>query len=358
MSLEEIELLRVRLPLRRPFTTSFGTMAEKDCVLVRALGAGGAEGWGECVASTLPDYSGEWTGAAWLLLRDVLAPAALSGRVPGVRGNPMARAALEVALLDLDLRERGVPLRDHLGGVRTRVPCGVSLGIERSVEDLLEQVRGFTDAGYRRVKLKIRPGHDVEVVRAVREAFPDLPLSADANAAYRPEDAERLAQLDAFGLEYLEQPLAADRLVGHAELQARLRTPICLDETITSVAVAREAIGLGACRVVNIKIGRVGGLREAVAVHDAAAEAGVPVWCGGMLETGVGRAANVALATLPNFTLPGDTSGSDRYFEQDLTEPFVVDPDGTMAVPDGPGIGVAPLPERLSRAERLRIGEG
>lgn len=354
--LAAVELVRVRLPLRRPFTTSFGTTAEKDCVLVRALGDDGAEGWGECVAGTRPDYSGEWTEGAWLLLRDVLAPAALAGGDPGVRGNPMARAALEVALLDLDLRRRGVSLSAHLGGVRSRVACGVSLGIERSIDDLLAEVSRFVAAGYRRVKLKIEPGRDVEVVRAVREAFPTVPLSADANAAYQPSDAEHLAGLDAFGLEYLEQPLGEEHLVGHADLQARMETPLCLDETITSATVAREAIRLGACRVINIKLGRVGGIGEAVRIHDAAAEEDVPVWCGGMLETGVGRAANLALASLPNFRLPGDTSASDRYFAEDLTEPFVVDPDGTMAVPQGPGIGVTPAPERLEGAKRIRVG--
>ncbi|MGH2678157.1 MAG: o-succinylbenzoate synthase [Actinomycetota bacterium] len=343
-----IELLRVRLPLRRAFTTSFGTSTEKECVLVRAIGDD-AEGWGECTAMERPAYSAEWIDGAWLVLRVVLGSAALAGMDARVRGHPMARAATEVALTDLDLRRRGVPLADHLGAVRDRVPCGVSVGLEDRTEDLLALVAGFVAAGYRRVKLKIEPGRDLDVVRPVREAFPDTPLSVDANAAYTEETADRLLPLDDFGLEYVEQPLPEDDLLGHIRLQERMRTFLCLDESVTSAAVARTAIELGACRVINVKLGRVGGLAETLRIQDAAMAAGVPLWCGGMLETGIGRAANVALAALPGFTMPGDTSASDRYFEQDLTEPFVVDRDGTMAVPKGPGLGVEPLPEVLAR---------
>ena len=355
--LDGVELLRIRLPYRRPFTTSQWTSTEKDAVLVRAFGDEGAEGWGECVAAEAPWYSSEWTGGAWLALRDFLVPAALNGRPHGVRGHPMAAAALEVALVDLALRRRGENLSAHLQGVRDRVDCGVSVGLENTVDELLSQVDGFVRAGYRRLKLKIKPGADVDLVRAVRGSFPSVPLTVDANAAYSMDDAGRLAELDAFGLKYIEQPLEPDRLLDHAELQKKLATPICLDETITSAAVAADAIRVGACRVINIKLGRVGGLTEALRIHELAREAGVPVWCGGMLETGIGRAANLALASLPGFTLPGDTSASARYFERDLTEPFVVDPDGTMAVPQGPGIGVDPLPEALAAAtlERLTI---
>jgi O-succinylbenzoate synthase len=267
----------------------------------------------------------------------------------------MAGAALEVALVDLALRRRGQSLSAHLGGVRDRVECGVSVGLQDSIDELLSQVERFVGAGYRRVKLKIKPGQDVVPVRAVRDSFPDIPLTVDANAAYSISDADRLAELDAFGLKYIEQPLGPERLLDHADLQEKLVTPICLDETITSAAVAADAIRLGACRVVNIKLGRVGGLIEAVRIHDLARDAGVPVWCGGMLETGIGRAANLALASLPNFTYPGDTSGSDRYFHRDLTEPFVVEADGTMAVPAGPGIGVDPLPEALAEATAERV---
>ena len=352
-----VELLRVRLPLKRPFTTSFGTSADKECVLVRAIGSDGAEGWGECTAMEAPRYSGEWNDGAWLVLRDHLIPAALAGGPSGIRGHPMAEAALEVALVDLELRSKGVSLAKHLGGVRDRVPCGVSVGIEDRIDDLLEVVSGFVAAGYRRVKLKIEPGRDAAVVRAVRDAFPDAPLSVDANAAYTRETAEVLLELDGLGLEYVEQPLPEDDLLGHIELQRRMATPLCLDETITSARVARGAIELGACRIINVKLGRVGGLAEALRIHEVAREAGVPLWVGGMLETGVGRAANVALASLPGFTLPGDTSASDRYFERDLTEPFVVEPDGTMAVPGGPGLGVTPFPDRLEAAtvDRLTV---
>jgi O-succinylbenzoate synthase len=357
MSFAGIELIRVRLPLKRAFTTSFGTSTDKEAILVRAVDEDGGEGWGECTAMERPLYSGEWIEGAWLVLRDELAPAALAGRASEVRGHPMAAAAVGVALLDLDLRRRGVSLARHLGGARDRVPCGVSLGIEHRLDDLLDLVKRFADAGYRRVKLKIEPGRDVEVVREVRAAFPDTPLSVDANAAYTPETAGVLTGLDEFELEYIEQPLAEDDLLGHVELQRRLSTPICLDETIISARTARAAIHFEACRVINVKLGRVGGLAESLRIHDVAREAGVPLWCGGMLETGIGRAANVALASLPGFTLPGDTSGSDRYFERDLTEPFVVEADGTMRVPAGPGLGVEPIPDVLAEAtvERLTI---
>jgi o-succinylbenzoate synthase len=354
---EAVELLRVRIPLVRPFRTSFGTQLDKETVLVRALGPDGLEGWGECVTAAEPRYSSEWNDGAWLVLRDLLVPAALDGADPRVAGHPMARAALRTALLDLGLRGEGRNLAEHLGGVRDRVECGVSLGIEEDTGALLALVGRFLEAGYRRIKLKIEPGHDVEAVRAVREAYPEAPLSVDANAAYTLDQTDALIALDEFRLEYVEQPLAEDVLLGHADLQARLDTPICLDETITSAAVAAEAIRLGACRIINVKLGRVGGFEEAVRIHDLAREARVPLWCGGMLETGVGRAANLALASLPGFTMPGDTSGSDRYFDRDLTDPFVVEPDGTMTVPSGPGIGVDPIGEVLDAAvvERLLV---
>ena len=348
--LAAVELLRVRVPYRRPFRTSFGTTTHRDCVLVRAIGTDGVDGWGECTAMEWPGYSSEWTDAAWLVLRDHLVPPTLGGPGREIRGHPMAKAALDVALTDLDLRRRGLPLAKHLGGVRDRIPCGVSLGIEERLDDLLALVNQFVEAGYRRVKVKIEPGRDVEVVRAVREAFPATPLSVDANAAYTMENARALLDLDDFGLKYIEQPFPEDDLLGHIELQRRMATPLCLDETISSARMARGAIELGACRIINVKLGRIGGLDEALRIHDVAREAGVPLWVGGMLETGVGRAANVALASLPGFTLPGDTSASHRYFEEDLTPSFVVDADGTMAVPDGPGLGVAPLPDRLEAA--------
>lgn len=347
MSLAAVELVLVRLPLLRPFRTSFGTLTHKEAILVRATGDDGLEGWGECAVAEDPLYSEEWNAGAWMILRDYLAPAALAGTSPSVKGHPMAATALEAALLDLRLRREGVSLAAHLGGVRDRIVCGVSLGIEEEIDQLVEQVRRFVADGYRRIKLKIEPGWDLEPVRAVREAFPDAALSVDANAAYRPEDAGHLAGLDPLGLDYLEQPLPKDHLLAHADLQERLETPICLDETLTSPHVTEEAIRLGACSIVNLKVGRVGGIGSARAIHDLVVRRGVPMWCGGMLETGIGRAVNLALAAMPGFTLPGDTSGSDRYFERDLTEPFTVDADGTMAVLDGPGIGVSPIDEAL-----------
>jgi o-succinylbenzoate synthase len=283
----------------------------------------------------------------------------VADRFGGIRGHPMAKAALEMAVLDAELRDRGRSLAHALGGTRDRVECGVSIGIAATIEALLEQVDGYVSEGYRRVKLKIEPGSDVDRVAAVRDAHPELPLSVDANAAYRIADAKVMSALDEYHLTMIEQPLRHDDLVDHARLQRMLRTPICLDESIRSAADAASALEIGACRIVNIKQGRVGGLLEARAVHDVARGRGAPVWCGGMLETGIGRAANLALASLPGFTLPGDTSASRRYFEQDLTPPFELAADGTMAVPTGPGLGVDPLPDRLEsctvRLERFGL---
>jgi o-succinylbenzoate synthase len=265
-----------------------------------------------------------------------------------LRGNRMARAGLEMAVLDAELRAGGRPLAEYLGAERDRVPCGVSVGITSSVDALLEQVDGYAAQGYRRVKLKIEPGRDVDRVTAVRDAFPHVPLSVDANAAYRLTDLPVFEALDALDLMMIEQPLGHEDLLDHAALQRRIATPVCLDESIRSAEDARAAIAMGACRIINIKAGRVGGLLEARRIHDVARNEGIPVWCGGMLETGIGRAANLALAALPGFTLPGDTSASERYFAEDLTQPFVLEADGTMKVPTGPGLGVEPLDERLA----------
>ena len=356
-----IEMRLVGLPLVRPFRTSFGTETEKACVLVRAIGDE-VEGWGECVAGIDPAYSEEFNEGVWLVTRDFLVPALfaagdvvaddLDAALSGVRGNPMAKAALIDAFLDLELRAEGRSLADHLGADKDRVVCGVSVGIADSRESLLLQVDGYLADGYRRIKLKIEPGTDIDRVRAVREAHPDILLSVDANAAYTLDDVDVFLALDECDLLMVEQPLHQDDLVQHAALQGRIRTPICLDESIRSAADAAAAIEVGACRIVNIKQGRVGGIPEARRVHDACRAAGVPVWCGGMLETGVGRATNLALAALPGFTLPGDTSASSRYFPDDITQPFSMDPDGTMAVPSGPGIGVTPRPDRLEACTR------
>ena len=356
-----VELRLVAIPLVRPFRTSLGESTEKVCILTR-VETDDAFGWGECVSDVEPNFSEEWNDGAWLMIRDFLAPALFAAggveasRVASVlsfvRGHPMAKATLENAVLDAELRAQGRSLAAYLGAVRDRVVCGVSVGIAPSAETLLEQVAGYLAEGYRRVKLKIQPGTDVARVRAVREANPEILLSVDANAAYRLADVEVFRELDAFGLLMLEQPLHHEDLVEHSRLQRQIRTDLCLDESIRSSADARAAIELGSCRIVNVKQGRVGGLLEARRVHDVAAELGVPVWCGGMLETGIGRSTNLALAALPNFTLPGDTSASSRYFAEDLTEPLVLAPDGTLPVPDGPGIGVDPDPGRLEAATR------
>jgi len=358
-----VELRLVGLPLVRPFRTSFGEMTHKECVLVR-VETEDAVGWGECVASTEPDFSEEWNEGVWLVLRDFLAPALLQAGAPSasrieralafVRGHPMAKAALVNALLDAELRAEKRSLATFLGAERSRVECGVSVGIAPSTSQLLEQVDGYLAEGYLRIKLKIEPGTDVERVRAVREAHPDIALSVDANAAYELDDADVFRELDELGLLMIEQPLHHQDLVNHAKLQARLRTDLCLDESIRSATDAAAAIELGACRTVNVKLGGVGGILEAVRVHDVCEAQGVPVWCGGMLETGIGRATNLGLAAMPNFRLPGDTSASRRYFDEDLTDPFELAQDGTMAVPAAPGIGVVPIPARLE-ATTLRI---
>jgi O-succinylbenzoate synthase len=355
VKVEAIELRRVTLPLATPFRTSYGTEVERRAVLVRVVGDG-AEGWGECVAMPEPLYTSEYADGAAHVLRHHLAPR-LVGRdvfadevatvLAPVQGHPMAKAALEMAVLDAELRAAGRSLGEHLGARRASVPSGISLGIADTVPALLDAVAAAVDAGYQRVKLKVAPGHDVGPVEAVRGRFPELLLQVDANGAYTVADAEHLAAFDRFDLLLLEQPLAADDLAGHAELARRLRTPICLDESITSARAATDAIARGACGVVNVKPGRVGGYLEAVRVHDACVAAGVPAWVGGMLETGLGRAANVALAALPGFTIPGDLSASDRWYAEDLTEPVVLE-DGFLRVPTAPGLGRQPLPHVLA----------
>ncbi len=357
--IEGVELRRVRLPLVRPFETSFGSQSERDALLVRVV-TGDAQGWGECVAMEEPLYSAEYVDGAHDVVRRFVLPRIAAGRCTSatmvapllapLKGHPMAKAAVEMAVLDAELRAEGRSFGSYLGAERTRVPAGVSVGIAASIPELLDQVAEYLEAGYLRVKLKIKPGWDVEPVRAVRERFGnELLLQVDANAAYTLDDARQLARLDPFGLLLVEQPLAEDDVRGHAELAKLIRTPVCLDESITSARAAGEAIALGACSVVNIKAGRVGGYLEARRVHDVCAAEDVPVWCGGMLETGLGRAANVALAALPGFSLPGDTSASDRYFETDITPPFVLE-DGYLAVPTGPGLGVEPLEGVLNEA--------
>ena len=344
-----VELIRIAIPLVAPFRTSFGVERDRDVLLVHLI-ADGSEGWGECVAMHEPLYSSEYADGAQQAIEEHLLPRLFrAGDVAAedvalvlapVRGHRMAKAALELAWLDAQLRARQTSLARHLGAVTDRVDCGVSVGIMDDTAELLETVGGYLEDGYRRIKLKIEPGRDLEPVRAVRRHIgPDVPLQVDANAAYTLADAEHLAELDECDLLLIEQPLPEEQLLAHAKLAQRLRTPVCLDESIVSAIVADEAIEMGACSIVNVKAGRVGGYLEAKRIHDVCAARGVPVWCGGMLETGIGRAANVALAALPNFTLPGDTSASGRYYHRDVTAPFVLD-DGRLRVPDGPGLGV------------------
>jgi o-succinylbenzoate synthase len=356
MKLTGVELRRIRMPLVAPFRTSFGTETLRDILLLRAVTAD-AEGWGECVAMSDPLYSSEYADAAADVLRRFLVPAlaqcqALDASLVATalapfKGHRMAKAALEMAVLDAELKAAGRPLARELGAVRDRVPCGVSVGIMGSVGELLDAVGGYLEAGYVRIKLKIEPGWDIEPVRAVRERFgDDVLLQVDANTAYTLADARHLARLDPLGLLLIEQPLDEEDILGHAELARLIRTPVCLDESITSARTAAAAITLGACKIVNVKPGRVGGYLEARRIHDVCAAHGVPVWCGGMLETGLGRAANVALAALPGFTLPGDTSASDRYYRADITPPFVLE-DGHLRVPTAPGIGVEPIADQI-----------
>jgi O-succinylbenzoate synthase len=348
------ELREIRLPLVTPFRTSFGVQTTRRILLVRAeVEANGAvtEGWGECVAGDEPTYSSEYVDGAALVIREVLAPrlaavddltaTAIATVLEPVRGHPMAKAALEMAVLDAELRAANRSFADLLGVERARIPSGVSVGIHATVDELLAAVAGYVEDGYVRIKLKIEPGSDLEPVAAVRRLIgPDMPLQVDANTAYTRADTDHLARLDEFGLLLIEQPLPEDDLLGHAQLAAAIETPVCLDESITSLTVAADAIELGAAEIVNIKPGRVGGYLTARRIHDLCRDRGVPVWCGGMLETGIGRAANAALAALDGFTLPGDVSASRRFWARDIvTEPIDI-VDGHVAVPKGPGFGV------------------
>ena len=349
VALEGFELRVLHLPLVSPFTTSFGTETVREVIVVRALTSDG-EGWGEIVTQADPLYSSEYTQGAWdvalrflapaLLDRPRLAPEDVAGVLEPFKGHRMAKAGLELAVLDAALRTEGRALGEYLGAVRDRVPSGVSVGIQRDPSALVDTVRGYLDEGYVRIKIKIKPGRDVVDTAAVRDAFGTIPLQVDANSAYTLADAATLAELDRFDLLLNEQPLQEDDLVDHAELALRLRTPVCLDESIVSDKAAADALALGSASVINIKAGRVGGYLEAVRIHARCAAAGVPVWCGGMLETGIGRAANAALAALPGFTLPGDVSASSRFYTRDIvTEPAVLE-DGHVRVPTGPGLGV------------------
>lgn len=363
MSIERIELDLLKLPYVHFFETSFGRAYDRTFILVKVF-EGGACGWGECTAEEAPLYSGETTETAWHVMKDFLVPLVFSkglvepedfAREAGTfRGNRMAKAAVELALWDLKAKKAGLPLHELYGGVRTEIEAGVSCGIEDSLEDLVERVGRYMDEGYRRVKIKIKPGWDAAACAAVREKYPGIMLQADANGAYSLEDMEALKALDAYGMVMIEQPFPPYDLWDHATLQKQMTTPLCLDESILSLDTTRAAVEMGSCRIVNIKVGRVGGIVEARKIHDHCQAHGVPVWCGGMLESGIGRAHNLHLATLANFKFPNDLSASRRYYKEDIIDPFIeLSGPGTIRVPDGPGIGVNPVAERIACA-RLR----
>ncbi len=364
MRIDRLELRLCRLPLVSFFETSFGRSYDRAFLLVRLTGDG-HEGWGEAVAEANPYYSSETTETAWHIITGFIAPRVLGvtfehprdifPALRGIRGHNMAKAAVEMAAWDLYARSLGQPLARILGGTRARIASGVSIGIQDSLDQLASKIEHELSAGYQRIKIKVKPGWDLEAVDMVRQRFGAVPLMVDANAAYTLADAPHLARLDAHALMMIEQPLDYDDVSDHVELQQAIRTPICLDESIHTVRIARDAIRMGACKIINIKPGRVGGHRESIQLHDLCAEHGIPVWHGGMLETGIGRAHNIHLASLPNFLLPGDIAASKRYYQPDLIEPAIeVAHDGTIAVPEAPGIGVTIVSERVDRAtERM-----
>ena len=351
MKLQEIELSTIHLPLVRPFRTSFGTQTSREVLMVKVTNENGTVGWAECVAMSEPLYSPEYVAGCLDLMKRFLIPALrdkssiTAEDVPIVLkpflAGQMAKAALETAILDAQLRDQKISLAKYLGATKSKVECGVSVGIANNLDALVEEVKSYVDAGYRRIKLKIEPGWDYEAVKTIRNLYPDIPLQVDANQAYSRADGKLLAKLDEFNLLLIEQPLDEHDILGHALLAKEVKTPICLDESIISLQAAEDSLALKATTIINIKPGRVGGYIESKKIHDLCVKNNIPVWCGGMLETGIGRAANLALAALPGFTLPGDTSASARYFKQDITTPFVMD-DGYLTVPTGPGIGVEP----------------
>ena len=348
MRIDEVEFRIIRLPYRTPFATSFSTEHEKHAIIV-TVRSEGAEGYGEGTMDPFPFYREECIPGAWHLLRNAFAPdlvengcehpSELSRRWAPWRGNPMAKTALELAVWDLHARQQGVPLRTLLGGTRTEIQVGASLGMS-SVQGTLESVARHVEQGYRRVKLKIKPGWDVELLSAVRAEFPDVQLTVDANSAYTLDDVDLIRRFDDFDLHYVEQPLHWDDLLDHARLAKMVRTPLCLDETLTSPMRVRDAIELGSCSVVNIKVSRVGGLQAVREIHDTCVGAGIPMWCGGMLETGIGRAHNIHLATMPGFVYPGDTASASRTYSRDIVNEALEAVDGIMPVPPGPGTGV------------------
>lgn len=363
MNISSIELREIRLPLIHFFETSFGRTTERRIIIAKVTDSDGAEGWGECTAGEGPFYSDEWAETAWPTLKEFLAPMVVGREVAAaanvhelmrsVRGHRMAKAAIETSCWDLEAKRAGVPLWKHLGGVQTEIPCGVSIGIQDSPEQLMEKIEKEVNAGYQRIKIKIKPGWDLDIVRRVRERFPEIRLMGDANSAYTLRDVPLFKALDDFDLMMLEQPLAYDDMFDHADLQKQIRTPVCLDESVKTPADAANAIKLAACRIINVKLGRVGGHTQAKLVEQIAREQDIPIWCGGMLESGIGRAHNIAMATLAGFTLPGDVSASARYWEEDIIDPPVTVTElGTIVAPEKPGIG---FDVQLKRLEQLTV---
>ncbi|TYR78815.1 o-succinylbenzoate synthase [Priestia megaterium] len=357
MEIQHIILRHVKMELLEPFKTSVFTETHKEFILVEIQGKNGLSGWAESVASPEPYYKEETLKTNWHIMEDFLIPLLLQNPVSHpeqlkklfepIRGNTMAKAALEGAMWDLYARTLEQPLAKVLGGTKEKIDVGVSLGIKDSETELLKAVEKHCEEGYKRIKLKVKPGWDLDILKAVRKHFPDISLMADANSAYTLADTDRLKAFDEFNLTMIEQPLAYDDIIDHAKLQRQIETPLCLDESIYTVEDARHAIELGSCKIINIKIGRVGGLHESKLIHDLCKVHGVPVWCGGMLEAGVGRAHNVAITALDNFTLPGDTSASSRYFDADITDPAITVENGTITIPQTPGIGFEPNRKRI-----------
>jgi O-succinylbenzoate synthase len=364
MAIERIEIDLLRLPFVHFFETSFGRSHDRTFSLIKVY-EGGVCGWGECVAEEAPLYSGETTETAWHVMKEFLVPLVFrkgivepedyAREVAVFRGNRMAKAGIELALWDLKAKKAGLPLHKLYGGVREEIAAGVSCGIEDSLPDLVARIGDYLDQGYKRIKIKIKPGWDIAACAAVRERFPDVMLQVDANGAYSPKDAETLKALDAYGLLMIEQPFAPYDLWEHAKLQRELETPLCLDESILSFDAARAALEMGSCRIVNIKVGRVGGIVETRRIHDHCEAKGVPLWCGGMLECGIGRAHNLHVATLPDFQYPNDLSASRRYYKEDVIDPFIeLSGPGSIRVPDGAGIGVNPVESRIALASLRR----
>lgn len=365
LQLERIELREIELPLKWPFETSFGRTTKRRIMIVRVFDKSGAYGYGECTAPEDPFYNHETIDTAWLIVAGFVAPILSSSQVESagevndalsrIRGNRMAKGGVEAAIWDLEARLENKPLWQHIGGSRTEISCGVSIGLQKTTEALIEKVAVELEAGYQRIKLKIAPGRDVELVKAVRSKYPDIRLTVDANSAYTLAATDLLKQLDEYNLMLIEQPLAPGDLVDHAKLQRQLKTPICLDESILTVADARHAWELGSCRIINVKLGRVGGHGEAKSIQEYCREREVPVWCGGMLESGIGRSHNIAMSTLAGFTMPGDVSASARYWEEDVINPPVtVSPRGTIQPPSGPGIGYEVNERRIDALTKRR----